>query len=162
MSRNRKVISLMRERIFTPLSEVMPPIGSKGYFADSLEELDDIVEREDLDVLKAVCGYPKQIKEYPFDGENQTALKRYFYLMEEPDEKEGLEGSFIKAKQGASSFFFALDGFLKEAMEGDILDGEDWALKRMYFQYITRPMKDLEFEVKAVVNEAKKGSLSLK
>ncbi len=156
MSRNRKVISLMRERIFTPLSEVMPPIGSKGYFADSLEELDDIVEREDLDVLKNICGYPKQIKEYPFDGENQTVLKRYFYLMEEPDEKTGLEGSFLRAKKGASSFFFALDGFLKEAMEGDLLDGEDTNLKMMYFQYITRPLKDLEFEIEAVVNKAKK------
>lgn len=156
MSRNKKTIRLIRERIFTPLSEVMPPVGSKGYFADSLEELDSIVEREPLDVLKAVYGYPQKIAEYPFDGEKQTVLKRYFYLMEEPDEKDGLEGSFLKAKRGASSFFFALDGFLKEAMEGDILDGEDWALKKMYFQYITRPLKDLEFEVEAAVGKAKK------
>lgn len=41
-------------------------------------------------------------------------------------------------------------------MEGDLLDGEDTALKKMYFQYITRPLKDLEFEVEAVVNKAKK------
>ena len=116
--------TLIKERVYGPMSEYMPIAGSKGYFANTLKELEEMIDREEPDELVSCNSRVyKEPVEKPFNGRNQEYYTRYFYLISEPNEEDGtLEGKIKEIKHDASVFFMMLEGFIEEALQGDVLE----------------------------------------
>lgn len=156
-------MTLDKNKLYSPTSVYMPLAGSKGYFADDIRGLKKAIQDRELDELVSVVSDVNLVSDFPFDGKNQTTRKRFFYIEEEPNSEPGLKGSMFRLERGTEAFFIALDGFIKEAIEGDLLEYDDAEIRKLFFEKITAPIKELRIEVQRADLSLKRltGSLSL-